>query len=85
MLWRRKCSTCDSLDNSEKSSLPLISLYDVGCSESTEVLENAPGSLGRARSLGREYFDPPRECIDHYQDMGVAPVIDWKRTDVVYV
>ncbi len=30
-------------------------------------------------------FDPPRECIDHYQDVGVALVIDWKRTDVVYV
>ena len=26
-----------------------------------------------------------RECIDHYQDVGVALVIDWKRTDVVYV
>jgi hypothetical protein len=23
--------------------------------------------------------------IDHYQDVGVALVIDWKRTDVVYV
>ena len=37
------------------------------------------------RSLSGEQFDPPRECIDHYQDVGVALVIDWKRTDVVYM
>jgi hypothetical protein len=23
-------------------------------------------------------LDPPRECIDHYQDVGVALVIGWK-------
>ncbi len=63
----------------------LVSVNDIGCSELTKVLENAPGSLGRARSLSGELFDPPRECIDHYQDVGVALVIDWKRTDVIYV
>jgi hypothetical protein len=38
-------------------------MYDVGCSESTEVLEDG------------EYFDSLRECIDHYQDVDVALVI----------
>ncbi len=36
----------------------LVSMYDVGSSESTEVLEDAPGSLGRARCLRGEWFDP---------------------------
>ena len=49
------------------------------------MLENAPGSLGGARSLSGEQFDPPRECIDHYQDVGVALVINWKSTDEVYM
>jgi len=47
------------------------------------MLEDASGSLGCTRSLGGELFDPSRECIDHYQDVGVALVIDWKRADVV--
>ena len=29
----------------------LVSVYDVGSSESNEVLEDAPSSLGRARRL----------------------------------
>ena len=32
-------------------SWTLISVNDIGCSESTKVLENASGSLGGARSL----------------------------------
>ena len=32
----------------------LISVNDIGCSESTKVLENAPGSLGGACSLSGE-------------------------------
>ena len=62
-----------------------MSVNDIGCSESTKVLDIAPGSLGGACRLSGEEFDPPRECIDHYHDVGVALVIDWKRTDVVYV
>ena len=32
----------------------LASVYDVGSSESTEVLEDAPGSLGRTRRFSGE-------------------------------
>ena len=56
-----------------------------GCSKWTVVLEDATDSLGRASSLGWESFDPPRECIDNYKDVGVALVVRWKRSDVVYV
>ena len=50
----------------------LVSVYDVGSSEATEVLEDAPGSLGRARRL-------------HGENMGVALVIRWEGSDWVYV
>ena len=49
------------------------------------MLKDATDSFGRASSLGGESFDPPRECIDIYKDVGVALVIRWKRSDVVYV
>ena len=50
----------------------LIIVYDIGCFESTEVLGDAPSSLGCTCSLRGDQFDPHRECIDHYQDVCVA-------------
>ena len=79
------CVASDSEKSSLRKAWTLISVNDIGCSESTKVLKNVPGSLEGARSLGGEYFDPSRECVDHYQDVVVALFIDWKRTDVVYV
>jgi hypothetical protein len=46
-------------------------VYDIGCSESIEVLMHPTAS-------DVALLDPPRECIDHYQDVGVALVIGWK-------
>jgi hypothetical protein len=81
----KEFSTLDNHDNSFQSSLRKAGPYNVGCSKMTVVLKNATDNLGRASSLGGESFDPPRECIDHYKDVGVVLVIRWKRSDVVYV
>jgi hypothetical protein len=60
----KECSTCDNRDKFVAVDRPLISVYDVRCSESTEVGNNST----------------------HLENVsGVAFVIDWKRTDVVYV
>ena len=48
---RQACKLCKKLIAEGRS---LVSVYDVGSSESTEVLEDAPGSLGRARRLRGE-------------------------------
>ena len=45
---RQACKLCEELI---AEGLTLVSVYDVGCSESTEVLAYAPGSLGSARRL----------------------------------
>ena len=82
MLWRRNVRPAITVITLRRVRCGRL---DSGCPELIKVLENAPGSLGGARSLSGEQFDPPRECIDHYQDVGVALVIDWKRTNVVYV
>ena len=52
---RQACELCEKLI---AKSGTLASEYDVGSSESTELLEDAPGSLGRARRLGGEELDP---------------------------
>ena len=48
---RQACKLCEELVAEGRT---LVSVYDVGCSESTEVLEDAPGSLGRVRRLRGE-------------------------------
>ncbi len=48
---RQACKLCEELIAEGRT---LVSVYDVGSSESTEVLEDAPGSLGRARRLRGE-------------------------------
>ena len=40
---RQTCKLCIKLIAEGRT---LVSVYDVGCSDSTEVLEDAPGSLG---------------------------------------
>ena len=48
---RQACELCEKLVAEGRT---LVSVYDVGSSESTEVLKDAPGSLGRARRLRGE-------------------------------
>ena len=45
------CELCEKLI---AEGWTLVSVYDVGSSESTEVLEDATGILGRARRLRGE-------------------------------
>ena len=47
---RQACKLCEELAKGRT----LVSVNDVGSSESTEVLKDAPGSLGRARRLRGE-------------------------------
>ena len=56
-------------------------MNDIGCSESTKVLENAPGSEAPIVLVGNN----STHLENASRDVGVALVIDWKRTDVVYV
>ena len=48
---RQACKLCEELVAKGGN---LVSVYDVGSSESTEVLKDAPGNLGRARRLRGE-------------------------------
>ena len=48
---RQACKLCEKLI---AEGWALVSVYDCGSSESIEVLEDAPGSLGRARRLRGE-------------------------------
>ena len=48
---RQPCKLCEELIAKGGT---LVSVNDVGSFESTEVLEDAPGSLGRARRLRGE-------------------------------